>query len=123
MADFDLEGFVADAVRECIDENDEILAENCKAAGDKAARLLKQRSRQRTNAYKKGWRADVRADETGTECTVHNKARHQLTHLLESGHRSTNQTGRSFGTVPGDHVIEEVFREVSAEFMSAGEGS
>ena len=117
----DLSRFVADSMRECIEENEEALAENCKAAGARSVRLLKQGSRQRTGAYKKGWKADVESDETGTECVVHNRV-YQLTHLLENDHAIKNQTGRRYGMARGDGLMAEVYEQVAAEFASAGGG-
>lgn len=122
MGDTDLARIIGDSMRECIEENEEALAANCRAAGERAVKLLKQKSRERTGAYKKGWRADVTTDETGTECVVHNRV-HQLTHLLEKEHAVRNQTGRSYGSVPGDGVIAEVCDQVAAEFASAGDGT
>lgn len=87
--------------------------------GRRAVKLLKQESKVRTGAYKKGWKADVKTDETGTECTVHNR-RYQLTHLLENGHKITNQTGEDYGTVPGDGVIRKVADQVAREFAEMG---
>lgn len=116
----DISNMVVECMRECIDENEEILAERVRAAGKQAVKLLKQQSRERTGKYKKGWRADFQSDETGTECSVHNRV-YQLTHLLENGHRATNQTGRDFGTVAGDGTIARIAEQVSAEFMG-GDG-
>lgn len=112
----DISREIASLMRECVDETDAELEQRARAAGKRAVSMLKQQSRQRTGKYKKGWRADVTADETGVECAVHNRV-YQLTHLLESGHRSTNQTGRDFGTVPGDGVIARVAELVGNEFM------
>ena len=43
-------------------------------------------------------------DETGTECTVHNRI-YQLTHLLENGHAIKNQTGKKYGDVPATALL------------------
>lgn len=106
-------------MKECVDDNVSALAENSAEAGRRAVKLLKQKSKVRTDAYKKGWKADVTTDDTGTECTVHNR-RYQLTHLLENGHKITNQTGEYYGDVPGDGVIAEVADQVAREFADMG---
>lgn len=106
-------------MKECVDDNVSALAENSSEAGKRAVKLLKQKSKVRTGSYKKGWKADVKTDETGTECTVHNR-RYQLTHLLENGHKITNQTGEYYGDVPGDGVIREVADQVAREFAEMG---
>ncbi|MEG0015747.1 MAG: hypothetical protein RSB98_00825 [Raoultibacter sp.] len=120
MADFDLSGIISDSMRECIEDNEEALAENCKAAGARSVKLLKQKSKQRTGLYKKGWKSNVAADETGTECVVHNRV-YQLTHLLENDHVIKNQTGKSYGMARGDGLMSDVFEQVSAEFVSGSE--
>lgn len=89
-----------------------------KAAGQKAVRLLKQRSRKKKRhggSYAKAWSCHVDSDITGTSCTVYNKQA-SLTHLLEKGHAIKNQYGTYPGIVAGDHVIEGVYEEVAAEF-------
>lgn len=116
----DIEKFVSSAMKKCAEDNASALSENCAEAGRMAAKMLRQRSRVRTGAYKKGWKADVEEDETGVSCTVHNRTRYQLTHLLEKGHRVSNQSGTYPGTVPGDDVIASVAEEVSDTFANMG---
>lgn len=119
MAEQSIERFIRRCMKECVEDNVSALAENAGEAGRGAVKLLKQESKVRTGAYKKGWKADVKTDETGTECTVHNR-RYQLTHLLENGHKITNQTGEDYGTVPGDGVIRKVADQVAREFAEMG---
>lgn len=119
MAEQSIERFIRICMKECVDDNVSALAENSEEAGKRAVKLLKQKSKVRTGAYKKGWKADVVTDETGTECIVHNR-RYQLTHLLENGHKITNQTGEYYGDVPGDGVIAEVADQVAREFSQMG---
>lgn len=106
-------------MQECVEDNVRALGENVEEAGARAVKLLKQKSKERTGAYKKGWKAEVVSDETGTECTVHNR-RYQLTHLLEKGHVIKNQTGKTYGEVTGDGVIAEVAEQVAREFAEMG---
>lgn len=119
MADIEIERFIRSCMKECVDGNVSALSQNASEAGKRSVKLLKQKSKVRTGAYKKGWKADVATDETGTECTVHNRV-YQLTHLLENGHAIKNQTGKSYGTVPGDGVIDEVADQVAREFAEMG---
>lgn len=119
MADVDISRFIDGCMKTCIDDNVAAIAENSEEAGKRAVKLLKQKSKKRTGAYKKGWKADVVTDETGTECTVHNRI-YQLTHLLENGHAIKNQTGKKYGDVPGDGVIAEVADQVAREFSQMG---
>ena len=119
MAEQSIERFISSCMKECVDGNVSAISENAAEAGKRAVKLLREKSKVRTGAYKKGWKADVKTDETGTECTVHNR-RYQLTHLLENGHKITNQTGEYYGDVPGDGVIAEVADQVAREFADMG---
>lgn len=119
----DLTTIIVNDMQEVIDDDAEALEGNARAAGQKAVRLLRERSRKKEHhggSYAKGWAASVETDETGTSCTVHNK-QYQLTHLLEKGHAIANQSGRYPGHVAGDHVIDGVYNEVAAEFAKGGE--
>lgn len=114
---------IVNDMQDVIDDDVEALEGNAHAAGRKAVRLLRERSRKRVHhggSYAKAWTSDVETDETGTSCTVHNR-QYQLTHLLEKGHAIANQSGRYPGHVAGDHVIEGVYNEVAAEFAKGGE--
>lgn len=119
----DLAEIIVNDMQDVIDDDVEALEGNAQAAGQKAVRLLRERSRKRVHhggSYAKAWTSDVETDETGTSCTVHNR-QYQLTHLLEKGHAIANQSGRYPGHVAGDHVIEGVYNEVAAEFAKGGE--
>lgn len=114
----DLNEIIVNSMQEVIDEDTKTLEGNVKAAGQKATRLLKQRSRKKKRhggSYAKAWSCHVDSDITGTSCTVYNKQA-SLTHLLEKGHAIKNQYGSYPGTVAGDHIIQGVYEEVSAEF-------
>lgn len=114
---------IVNDMQDVIDDDVEALEGNARAAGQKAVRLLRDRSRKRVHhggSYAKAWTSDVETDETGTSCTVHNR-QYQLTHLLEKGHAIANQSGSYPGHVAGDHVIEDVYNEVAAEFAKGGE--
>lgn len=116
----DIERAICSAMRECMDENEEVLQERCRAAGERAVRELKQQSRKRSGKYAKGWKYDVATSETGVDCTVHNRI-YQLTHLLENDHDIKNQTGKSYGTARGDKVIATIAERVAADFASDGD--
>lgn len=119
----DLAEIIVNDMQDVINDDVEALEGNARAAGQKAVRLLRERSRKRVHhggSYAKAWTSDVETDETGTSCTVHNR-QYQLTHLLEKGHAIANQSGRYPGHVAGDHVIEGVYNEVAAEFAKGGE--
>lgn len=114
---------IVNDMQDVIDDDAEALEVNARAAGQKAVRLLRERSRKRVHhggSYAKAWTSDVETDETGTSCTVHNR-QYQLTHLLEKGHAIANQSGRYPGHVAGDHVIEGAYNEAAAEFAKGGE--
>lgn len=119
----ELEAIIVNSIEEVIEDNEEALQGNVKAAGNKAVRMLKERSRKRKRhggSYAKGWSADVKTEATGTICVVHNR-QYQLTHLLENGHAIKNQCGSYLGKVAGDHVIEGVYKEVAAEFSKGAQ--
>lgn len=114
----DLDSIIVNSLEEVMSENTHELELSVKAAGQKAVRLLKQRSRKKKRhggSYAKAWSCHVDSDITGTSCTVYNKQA-SLTHLLEKGHAIKNQYGTYPGIVAGDHVIEGVYEEVAAEF-------
>lgn len=104
-------------MRECIDENEEVLKQRAAAAGKSAVQQLKQETRKQTGKTAKGWTSTVEADETGVEVTVHDRA-YQLTHLLEKDRKIKNQTGKTYGIAHGDHVIESVAESVGQEFAA-----
>lgn len=56
--------------------------------------------------YANGWDVQVKRQPlVGITCTVYNKTKPQLTHLLERGHQVRNQYG-TYGRVPGDNHIQ-----------------
>lgn len=116
----DIEREIAAAMRECMDDNLEVLQERCDAAGQRAVRELKQQSRKRSGKYAKGWTYDVEVSEAGIDCTVHNRI-YQLTHLLENDRRISNQTGKVYGTAPGDKVISGIAESVGEDFAAGGD--
>lgn len=114
----DLNSIIVNSLEEVMNEDTHELELSVKAAGQKAVRLLKQRSRKKKRhggSYAKAWSCHVDSDITGTSCTVYNKQA-SLTHLLEKGHAIKNQHGTYPGFVAGDHAIEGVYEEVAAEF-------
>ena len=118
-----LESIIVNSIEEVIEDNEEILQGNVKAAGSKAVRLLKERSRKKKRhggSYAKAWSCHFDSNIMGTSCTVYNKQA-SLTHLLENGHVIKNQHGSYPGRVEGDHVIEGVYKEVAAEFSKGAQ--
>ena len=114
----DLDSIIVNSLEEVMNEDTHELELSVKAAGQKAVRLLKQRSRKKKRhggSYAKAWSCHVDSDITGTSCTVYNKQA-SLTHLLEKGHAIKNQYGTYPGIVAGDHIIQGVYAEVSADF-------
>ncbi len=118
----DIERTINAYMRECIDENEEVLQQRAADAGKEAVKQLKQETRKRSGKTAKGWISSVEADETGVEVTVHNRA-YQLTHLLERDHKIKNQTGKTYGIAPGDGVIAEVAERVGADFAAGGDAT
>lgn len=116
----DIERTINAYMRECIDENEDVLRQRADTAGKDAVRQLRQLTRKQTGRTAKGWTSTTEADETGVEVTVHNKA-YQLTHLLERDHKIKNQTGKTYGTAPGDGVIASVAERVGAQFAAGGD--
>lgn len=116
----DIERTINAYMRECIDENEDVLRQRADAAGKDAVRQLRQQTRKQTGKTAKGWTSTTEADETGVEVTVHNKA-YQLTHLLERDHKIKNQTGKTYGVAPGDGVIASVAERVGAQFAADGD--
>jgi hypothetical protein len=106
-------------MRECIDENEEVLEQRAIDAGKDAVKELKKESRKRTGQYAKGWKSSVDSGEAGVEVTVHNK-QYQLTHLLENDHAIKNQTGKTYGTAHGDKIISSVAERIGEQFANGG---
>lgn len=111
----DIERTVNAFMRECVDENEEVLQQRAQDAGKQAVKALKHESRKRTGKYAKGWKSTAQRGATGVEVTVHN-AQYQLTHLLENDHAIKNQTGRTFGTAKGDKVISRIADRIGRQF-------
>ena len=111
----DIERTVNAFMRECVDENEEVLQQRAQDAGKQAVKALKHESRKRTGKYAKGWKSTAQRGATGVEVTVHN-AQYQLTYLLENDYAIKNQTGRTFGTAKGDKVISRIADRIGRQF-------
>lgn len=111
----DIERSINTFMRECVDENEEVLQQRAQDAGKQAVKALKHESRKRTGKYAKGWKSTAQRGATGVEVTVHN-TQYQLTHLLENDHAIKNQTGRTFGTTKGDKVISRIADRIGRQF-------
>ncbi len=110
-------------MRECIDENTEVLEERARKAGSDSVKELKKESRKRSGKYAKAWRSSVDSGEAGVEVTVHETARPTLTHLLENDHAIKNQTGKTYGTAKGDSVISTIADRMGREFAAGGDAT
>lgn len=117
----DISRTINDFMRECIDENEEVLQERAKSAAKSAVKALKQQSRKRSGAYAKDWASKVESGAAGVEATVYNRKHYQLTHLLENPHKIKNQTGRTYGRTKGDKVISQIADRVGREFAAGGD--
>lgn len=83
----DVYSAIVEMVSENIDENERILAQNIKEAGDDCANELKSTSPRRTGEYASGWKNNFRGGEYGHAVSViANHTKPSLTHLLENGH-------------------------------------
>lgn len=112
----DIERSINTFMRECVDENEEVLQQRAQDAGKQAVKALKHESRKRTGKYAKGWKSTAQRGATGVEVTVHN-TQYQLTHLLENDHDVKNQPGgRSLGTAKGDKVISRIADRIGRQF-------
>lgn len=112
----DIERSINEFMRECVDENEEVLQQRAQDAGKQAVKALKHESRKRTGKYAKGWKSTAQRGATGVEVTVHN-TQYQLTHLLENDHDIKNQPGgRSLGTARGDKVISRIADRIGRQF-------
>lgn len=118
----DFSHLVESYMRECVDENEEVLQTRAADAGKTAVKALKRETRKATGKTAKGWKSTVEADETGVEVTVHDTA-YQLTHLLENDHEIKNQTGRSYGIAKGDKVISRIAERVGQQFAAGGDAT
>lgn len=119
----DFDSIIVNSLEEVMNEDTNELELSVKAAGQKAVRLLKQRSRKKKRhggSYAKAWSCHFDSNIMGTSCTVYNKQA-SLTHLLEKGHAIKNQYGSYPGKVEGDHVIEGVYMEVASEFSKGAQ--
>lgn len=113
----DIERTINAYMRECIDDNKEVLEQRAIDASKDAVKELKKESRKRSGQYAKGWKSSVDSGEAGVEVTVHNK-QYQLTHLLENDHAIKNQTGKAYGTAHGDKVISSVAERIGEQFAN-----
>ena len=52
-------------MRECVDENEEVLQQRAQDAGKQAVKALKHESRKRTGKYAKGWKSTAQRGATG----------------------------------------------------------
>lgn len=68
-----------------------------KRIADKTKKQLQQNSPKRTGKYSKGWGQKTEIKNNKRTTKIYNKKHYRLTHLLEDGHRISNQ----YMKVPG----------------------
>lgn len=113
---------VADAMKEVIDEQ-----------SDETVDALKSKSPKRSGAYAKGWRKkQIYETRAKKQNTVYNAKKHQLTHLLEKGHRRKNtdragvtHTSRTPTTAPRVHIApveQQMIKELEEKIKKVAKG-
>lgn len=104
-----------------VTENVGRIAEDVGREGVKALRRKSRetvpvkRGRKTSGKYAKGWKIQVEKKRLSTVVTLYND-HPALPHLLENGHATRNQTGKSYPNTPGHPHIEPVEREIVEAF-------
>lgn len=85
---------------EISDELDAELKDAIHSGAQAARTFLRGNSPKDTGDYARDWACDYSDRDGHHEAVVKNRHHYQLTHLLEDGHKSKNQYGGPYGTVP-----------------------
>lgn len=110
----DLYAEVNRLLEEHADNVSEVLDEVAVDYAKIGVRQLRENSPARTGKYKKGWAYSKTKTRIGTEVTIYQKSKPQLTHLLEFGHAKRNG-----GRVEGKKHIKPVEEQIVNEFADA----
>ena len=74
-----------------------------------------KKGRKTTGNYAKGWKVQVEKGRLNTKVTIYND-HPALTHLLENGHITKNQTGKTYKDTPPHPHIAPVEKELVEAF-------
>lgn len=95
------------------------VGEIAEAIGKKGVQALRRESRSKlkehTGKYAKGWKMQVEKGRMGTKVTIYNE-HPALPHLLENGHVTKNQTGKTYARTPAHPHIAPVEKELVETF-------
>lgn len=112
----DLTKQVKDLMDDFKEEINELLTEAAHEAAEETAKTLNQTSPKKTGAYSRGWTVK----RYKKKAVAYNAAAPGLTHLLEYGHVSVNQTGKH-GRVPGKPHIKPAEVKGAEKFVKTVE--
>lgn len=108
---------ILEAYGQDVDKNLGRIAEDIGREGVKALRRKSRetfpvkKGRKISGDYAKGWKMDVKRERLKTTVTLYND-HPALPHLLENGHATKNQTGKSYRRTPAHPHIEPVEKEL-----------
>lgn len=110
-----------DEYGEEVEKNVGEIAERIGKEGVKALRRKSRetfpvkKGRKTTGNYAKGWKVQVEKERLRTKVTIYND-HPALPHLLENGHITKNQTGKTYERTPGHPHIAPVEKELVEAF-------
>lgn len=112
----DIYSAITKMVQENVDENERIMAENVKKAGQDCAKELRSTSPKKYGGYAAGWKNNFKGGDYGHAVSiVANHSKPTLTHLLENGHElwmHGHDTGRRVRAIKH---IEPAYENAAAE--------
>lgn len=106
---------------EDVTKNVDEIAEKIGKEGVKALRRKSRetfpvrKGRKTTGNYAKGWKMQVEKERLKTTVILYND-HPALPHLLENGHTTKNQTGKTYAPTPGNPHIAPVEKELVETF-------
>lgn len=74
-----------------------------------------KKGRKTTGNYARGWKVQIEKERLKTTATIYNE-HPALPHLLENGHTTKNQTGKTYRRTPGYPHIAPVEKELVETF-------